>query len=89
MATTQRIPLGPFQEAFHRQGLTAYELAARMGWYCTKASRPSYGAHPDSSRVRRTLGLSVREGLHQKGITEGVAKQLARGLNLDPVDLGF
>lgn len=77
------IPIAPFQRAFDDSGLSAYEVAGRIGW-----DRNHKGVRrPDASRVLRALGLKGDEP--QACVNERTAKQLAQGMNLDPVDLDF
>lgn len=83
------VPVEPFQRAFLESGLSAYELARRMGLWRSYTN----SVRPDSTRALRLLGLRPHPG---KGGTRtnqrvriSTALHLAEVLNLDPVDVGL
>lgn len=82
------VPLAPLQEAFRASGLSNSALARAVG--------------TDESRIRRTVGgrptptvkrLATGELRHYVGHCNAVpydfAVRLARGMGLDPVDVGL
>lgn len=78
------VPTEPLRRAFQESGLTAYELAQRLGW-----------ARPDTGRVKRTLGLQLDHNgrgtnprLRQTTSYERAA-EIAIALGIDPVDVGL
>lgn len=86
---TGEISNDPFRERFlqlRRQGLTASEVARRMGWYLSH--RPA-----DINRVNRVLGLKSRSdrGFNgsQKMVTEETARRLCEALDMDPREAGL
>ena len=97
------IPVGPFQDAFRRSGLSASELALRLGWTRTVYWRHRNGRtvrrvtpvrRGDASRVLRRLGLSPywshgQREKFQAYMTYEVAEVFCRALDLDPVDVGL
>jgi len=78
------VPVEPLRRAFEESGLTAYELAIRLGW-----------VQPDTSRVRRALGL--RNDHNGRGTVPRLrqttsyerAAEIAHALGIDPVDVGL
>lgn len=82
-AAHREVPVQPLQEAFRRSGLTAAELARRLGWY-----------RPDSVRVARQLGLISNGGRGhgsrpdmRKTMSRAKALEILDALGLDPVDV--
>jgi hypothetical protein len=77
-----RVPVAPLREAFLRSGVTAYELARRLGW--TK---------PDPDRVEKQLGLRRDTNGHGSSTTlrgttsQARALEIIRALDIDPVDV--
>ena len=78
------VPVAPIAEAFARSGVTASELARRLGW-----------VRPDTTRVRRQLGqlpdfngrgypITPRETMSYTR-----ALEIAEALGIDPVDLNL
>lgn len=70
---------------FKLQGkeITMGEIARRLGWF-----RPP---QPDTSRLRRTLGIA-REGSHGRNIyretiNEQTFREICKAANLDPQDV--
>jgi hypothetical protein len=67
------VPVRPLRDEFVRQcargGLTAGQLARRLGWYWPRGSR-----RPDTARVLRRLGL----------IADGSARRAVRRERLAP-----
>lgn len=82
----REIPVAPLREAFERSGLSASEVARRLGWTRTV---------PDSGRVLRQLGLYPTHNGHGHGyrtretMSDDRAAELARVLGVDPVDVGL
>lgn len=87
------VPVGPLQERFlrlrERGEITATEVATRCGWI-----RSDTGG-PDSTRVKRALGL--KEALARGGEERRVAQTkvryetavlLAEALHMDPFEAG-
>lgn len=48
-----KVPVAPLREAFLASGKTAVAVAKAAGWFCSNG----VSEYPDSSRVKRTLGL--------------------------------
>lgn len=67
------------QEA--RGEVTAAEVAARCDWE-TKGK-------PDSSRVRRVLGVAAEAGEYRTQLSEESALLLCRALHIDPWEVGL
>lgn len=87
------VPIEPLRERFERLAergeITAHEVAFRCGWF-----RSDTGA-PDSTRVRRALGLKEcwqRGGADKKTVQRQVryetAVVLAEALHMDPHEAG-
>ncbi len=93
-----RVPLAPFREAFERSGITAHELAFRMGYMRRNSKEPR---HADTTRALRVLNLrpstaSTKGGKYYPGhfkfddsVPYDVAVRLAKALSVDPVDVGI
>jgi len=81
-----RIDVAPLREAFLRSGRTATEICIWLDWL-----RPDGG--PDTSRLRRALGLlpSTSHGHVTFARSIGVdrAALIADALNLDPYEVGL
>jgi hypothetical protein len=79
-----QVNVGPLREAFERSGMSTRELALRMGWL-----------KPDNGRVNRSLGITQYDPGHGNGprlrerIDYGRAIELARAMDVDPVDVGL
>jgi hypothetical protein len=77
------------RKAFEDSGVSARDLAIRLGWY--EAGRP----YPDSQRVRRRLGLA--DYLHRddgtfrpsRSMQERTAIAILDALGMAPVDVGL
>jgi hypothetical protein len=87
------VPLAPLQERFlklvERGEITTNEVALRCGWIRSDTNAP------DSTRVRRALGLKeclTRGGETTKRVQTRVryetAVLLAEALNMDPFEAG-
>lgn len=77
------MPVETLQRALDDSGLTASQLAARLGWYSANASR-----------VRRQLGLKPHQKtggqrVPQRRVPYSRAVEIVRALDLDPVDYGL
>jgi hypothetical protein len=97
IATGDRVPNAPLREAFLASGLSAKVVAERLGWMRrpTPATRRR-GHLADDTRVRSALGLKrsapSRHGrvpTVRQTLDYDVALQIARALDLDPVDVGL
>jgi hypothetical protein len=78
-----QVDVGPLRDAFERSGMSTTELAARLGW-----------VKPDSNRVTKALGITPYHlGNGHKGlrghIGHRMATELARAMDVDPVDVGL
>ncbi len=94
---SDRVPLAPFREAFERSGLTANELAFRMGYMRANSTEPK---HADSSRIQRLLNLrpgtaSTKNGKYYPAhfkyndtLPYELAVRLAEALGVDPWEVG-
>lgn len=81
----ERIDVKPFQAAVgnmtYDPDFSWGELCRRLGWVQVK---------PDTSRLKRTLGLSPNsEGKLQESVNYETALLLCEALGLDPVDVGL
>jgi hypothetical protein len=84
----------PLREAFLRSGISANEVARRLGWM-----RPAWGKYrspqPDQGRLTRALGLRPYNPGHgypqrfRSGIKHETAEQIARAINVDPWEVGL
>jgi hypothetical protein len=78
----REIPVAPLRDAFQRSGVTASELARRLGWYRRT---------PDGERVKRQLGLYFVDNGRGKAMRETTtlerALEIVRALGLDPADV--
>lgn len=90
-----RVPLAPFQEAFHRLEkageISAHSLAIRLGW----TRRYEGGAlRGDSTRVLRYLGLMAQTNgrtgrkTTRTSVNYSTGVKLCRAMGVDPVDVG-
>jgi hypothetical protein len=84
------VPVAPLRSAFLRSGVSAYEVAARLGW----TRRGRYIGHeiPDTSRVKRTLGLKPyrtngRNVVRQR-VTYDRAVEVADAIGVDFHEVG-
>lgn len=68
-----RVPAAPLRAAFERSGMTAAEVAHRMGW--------TPGGKADTSRVARTLSRPT--------VPLMLARGLCDALLVDPVEVGL
>jgi hypothetical protein len=81
------IDVAPFREAFEASGVTAYQVALRMGWF--------EGGAVDSYRVRQTLGLvpyNPGHGYplrHRAYVTPAIALRLVDAMGLLPAEVGL
>lgn len=70
------------KDAFEKSGLSLAELARRLQWY-----------HPDTQRVKRTLGINpeLTRGCHiyRKAVRYDTALRIIRALDADPIDYGL
>jgi hypothetical protein len=78
------------REAFLASGLTAGEVARRVGWYCSHGSR---GVRRDHSRVKRTLGVTRSSNGHGRSnlrrlIDAETAALLAEAIGVAPWEVG-
>lgn len=83
------VPVAPLRLAFEESGLTATELASRLGW--ESSNKPGCG---NGSRMKRVLGLSLAyrpdgSGYRQVLIHEEIATAIVDCLGLFPVDVGL
>jgi hypothetical protein len=87
------VDVAPLREAFQRSGLSACEVARRMGWIRTR--RFDGRRLPDQSRVVRYLGLREYQPGHgyenrfRARMREDVAERFARALDVDPFEVGL
>lgn len=86
------VPNEVFRERFlelgEREGLTAAQLGARLGWFNNR--RADQGEYGDTTRVLRALGLRPEAGGEARRFVQyETAVVLARALDLDPVDVGI
>lgn len=88
------------REAFESSGLTAGDVARRMGWTRRQGKTRKDGrrAGPwmcaDISRVKRALGLNPEGGSRNGGkmrreIDYDTALRLAEAIGVDPTDVGL
>lgn len=77
------------REAFLASGVSASELARRLGWGWDKDD--SYWA-PDISRVRRTLGINQDTGngyrSYRTDVDASVVVQMCEALGIPPEEVG-
>lgn len=82
------VPVEPLREAFLRSGVSAYELAIRLGWTRAEPSR-----RPDVTRVKRSLGLMPYRSNGRRMVRRKVryerAVELADAMNVDPYEVGI
>ena len=87
------VPVEPLQEAFRRSGLTACQLAVRMGWTRNYRKRGYLWNGGDHTRVLRSLGLyeytSKGYRLRQQYMTPEKALKFCRALDVDPWEVGL
>lgn len=92
------VPNAVFREAFKESGLSAYELARRLGYernfnqrYIRKDGSVSLYRYrrPDIAPVKRSLGLQSDRSRIATQIHYKTALRLCVALNLDPVDVGL
>lgn len=77
----------PLREAFEESPIGMSELTRRMGYLRSgDYLSPPRTFFPDTSRVRRMLGLTKD---NQQWLRQSTAKRLANALHLDPVDVGL
>jgi len=75
------VPVGPLREAFLTSGISAAELARRLGW-----------TRPDTVRVARQLGLRHNHHGHgsrpylRETTSHERALEILEALGIDPVD---
>lgn len=75
------IDVEPLQRAFLESGLTASEVARRLGW--------EWNGRPDTTRVRRRLGLVANSETGRcSHVWYRTAVDLARALDVDPFEVG-
>jgi hypothetical protein len=85
---------GPLRDAFLRSGLTASEVARRLGWM-RPAPKGKRSAVPDQGRLRAALGLKPYNPGHgypmrmRIGMKHETAEQIARAINVDPWEVGL
>jgi hypothetical protein len=76
-----RVDVAPLREAFERSGLSATDVALRMGWL-----------KPDCNRVTKALGITpyhMGHGFkpkHREHLRWDTAERLAQAIGMDPVD---
>jgi hypothetical protein len=76
------VPVGPIRDAFLRSGVSASELARRLGW-----------TRPDSLRVHRQLGMHLDTNghgvpvRHRETTSMGRAFEILEALGIDPADV--
>ena len=84
MTRTCEVSTDRIREAFERSGVSASELALRLGWL-----------RPDSARVSRQLGIAFDRNGHGSPIrNRGMmsyerALEICEALGIDPVDVGL
>jgi len=92
----ERVSNEPFRRAFLASGFSAYEVAREAGWMRRKTERRAgHGRYvgqvretPDATKVKRSLGLTQRDGKYIDTISEEDAfKLLPIFPSLDPVDV--
>jgi hypothetical protein len=85
------VDVAPLREAFEQSGLTLSEVCRRLGWYCSKVKRPGTG--PDTSRLRRTLGMQPHSSSYgpyvNRRIGYDLAARIAEAIGVDPVEVGL
>lgn len=71
------------REAFLASGVSASQVACRLGWMARGS--------PDTSRVRRTLGLmpdSSLSGSYRRSVAPATFSKIAEAINVIPAELG-
>lgn len=98
---TEYVPNDRLREAFLESGLTAQEVARRCGWFYThragyvrRDGTRKQRTSPNGTEVRRVLGLKANgnyKGTQYvcKSLRYETALEIARALELDPVDVGL
>lgn len=87
------VPVAPLRDAFLASGLTAYEVATRLGW--TRKRKNLSGDYGDHSRLMRRLGLQTyhcpRRGgtFTQERMHYDVALAIAEAIGVDPHEVGL
>ena len=84
------LPVEPFQRAFELSGLSAYELARRLGYLRNHRHK---GVVPDSTAALRLLGLRPHPGKGgaktKRTVSFATAERLVEVFQVDPVDVGL
>jgi hypothetical protein len=95
IAARDTVDVTPLREAFEASGLTAYEVADRLGWRSTHVRYGRVVNRPDPSRVNRALGrkpYNLGRGYghrHRQAVRYETALQLASALGVDPFEIGL
>jgi hypothetical protein len=81
----EEVDVAPLREAFERSGMTASEVAIRLGWFRANGD-------PDGTKVRKKLGIvaSYSHGrhYHQRTMSYENGVAFVRALEIAPVDVG-
>jgi hypothetical protein len=78
----REVPIAPLREAFERSGLTAGDVARRLGWM-----------RPDHKRVQRQLGIaptsrqSNSNPYYIESTSYARALELAEAIGVSPVEV--
>lgn len=78
------------RERFLDSGMTAYEVAKKIGWVNKRhGRRPNF----DSSRVKRTLGINIQNSgngyvCHRRRISLDETLKIAEAIGVDPHEVG-
>jgi hypothetical protein len=89
------VEVAPLRDAFLGSGLSASEVARRLGWQRKHLHRGKYRQMPDASRVTRMLGIRVYapgRGYPSRarcGMSYENAAKLADAIGVDPIDVGL
>jgi hypothetical protein len=92
------VAVGPLREAFVASGLTYGAVCRRIGWMYEPGpyarSRSQYAPAPDTSRLKRALGIlpsvgSKRDPRLSVRIDYDIALRIAEAIGADPVDIGL